>query len=80
MSTLDDVLAKIDANQTDALARLFALLAIPSVSADPAHFPDCESAADWLVRELAGNISDPAPRKVFLEMDAVREVLAGAAG
>jgi acetylornithine deacetylase/succinyl-diaminopimelate desuccinylase-like protein len=52
MSTLDDVLAKIDANQTDALARLFALLKIPSVSADPAHFPDCESAADWLVREL----------------------------
>jgi acetylornithine deacetylase/succinyl-diaminopimelate desuccinylase-like protein len=52
MSTLDDVLAKIDANQTDALARLFALLAIPSISADPAHFADCEAAADWLVREL----------------------------
>ena len=33
-----------------------------------------------LVRELAGNISDPAARRVFLEMDAVREVLAGAAG
>ena len=52
MSTLDDVLAKIDANQSDALARLFTLLAIPSISADPAHFQDCESAADWLVREL----------------------------
>jgi acetylornithine deacetylase/succinyl-diaminopimelate desuccinylase-like protein len=52
MSTLDDVLAKIDANQTDALARLFELLAIPSVSADPAHFTDCDNAADWLVREL----------------------------
>jgi tetratricopeptide (TPR) repeat protein len=36
--------------------------------------------AETLVRELAGNISDPAPRKVFLEMDAVREVIAGAAG
>ena len=54
MSTLDDVLAKIDANQTDALGRLFELLAIPSISADPAHFQDCESAADWLVRELLG--------------------------
>jgi acetylornithine deacetylase/succinyl-diaminopimelate desuccinylase-like protein len=54
MSTLDDVLAKIDASQTEALKRLFALLAIPSISADPAHFPDCESAADWLVRELIG--------------------------
>ena len=54
MSTLDDVLAKIDANQTEALGRLFQLLAIPSISADPAHFQDCESAADWLVRELLG--------------------------
>jgi tetratricopeptide (TPR) repeat protein len=36
--------------------------------------------AETLVRELAGNISDPALRKVFLEMDAVREVLAGVAG
>ncbi len=54
MSTLDDVLARIDANQSDALARLFALLAIPSVSADPAYFPACESAADWLVGELQG--------------------------
>jgi tetratricopeptide (TPR) repeat protein/predicted Ser/Thr protein kinase len=36
--------------------------------------------AETLVRELAGNISDPAARKVFLEMDAVREVIAGAAG
>jgi hypothetical protein len=36
--------------------------------------------AETLVREIAGNISEPAPRKVFLEMDAVREVLAGAVG
>jgi len=36
--------------------------------------------AETLVRELARNISDPAPRKVFLEMEAVREVIGGAAG
>jgi serine/threonine protein kinase/tetratricopeptide (TPR) repeat protein len=36
--------------------------------------------AETLVRELAGNISDPALRKVFLEMAAVREVIAGATG
>jgi hypothetical protein len=36
--------------------------------------------AETLVRELAGNINDPAQREVFLEMDAVREVTAGAAG
>jgi acetylornithine deacetylase/succinyl-diaminopimelate desuccinylase-like protein len=62
MSTLDDVLAKIDANQTDALGRLFDFLAIPSISADPAHFQDCESAADWLVRELAGLGVDASKR------------------
>jgi tetratricopeptide (TPR) repeat protein len=36
--------------------------------------------AETLVRGLAANISDPASRKVFLEMDAVREVIAGASG
>ncbi|HLW93180.1 MAG TPA: M20/M25/M40 family metallo-hydrolase [Roseiarcus sp.] len=52
MPTIDDVLAKIDANQDRALDRLFALLAIPSVSTDPAHAKDCLRAADWLVKEL----------------------------
>jgi len=46
----------------------------------PAGARESFKRAETLVRELAGNISDPAPRKVFLEMDAVREVLAGAAG
>ena len=53
MATLEDVLSTIDANQGEALDRLFALLAIPSVSAVPAHFADCARAADWLTRELA---------------------------
>jgi tetratricopeptide (TPR) repeat protein len=57
-----------------ALGRLLASLNRPAAA--------CESfrRAEALVRELAGNISDPAPRKVFLGMDAVREVIAGAAG
>jgi tRNA A-37 threonylcarbamoyl transferase component Bud32/tetratricopeptide (TPR) repeat protein len=46
----------------------------------PAGAREAFRRAETLVRELAGNISDPAQRKVFLEMDAVREVLAGAAG
>ncbi len=46
----------------------------------PAGAREAFKRAETLVRELAGNISDPAPRKVFLEMDAVREVLAGAVG
>jgi hypothetical protein len=36
--------------------------------------------AETLVRELAGNITDPVLRNVFLEMATVREVIAGAAG
>jgi acetylornithine deacetylase/succinyl-diaminopimelate desuccinylase-like protein len=52
MPTTDDVLAKVDANQTGALDRLFAFLAIPSVSTDPARAKDCLRAADWLVGEL----------------------------
>jgi acetylornithine deacetylase/succinyl-diaminopimelate desuccinylase-like protein len=52
MPTLDDVLSTIDANQGDALDRLFALIEIPSISAIPAHFPDCDRAADWLVSQL----------------------------
>src|SRR5277367_4917383 len=52
MATIDDVLGAIDAGQTAALDRLFAFLSIPSISAVPAHFPDCERAADWLAAEL----------------------------
>src|SRR6185437_10997375 len=52
MATIDDILSAIDAGQTAALERLFAFLAIPSISAVPAHFPDCERAADWLAAEL----------------------------
>ncbi len=54
MATIDEVLSAIDADQGPALERLFALLSIPSISAVPAHFPDCERAADWLVSELVG--------------------------
>src|SRR5208337_3975892 len=51
MAMLDDILSAIDAEQGPALERLFAFLRIPSISAVPAHFPDCERAADWLVAE-----------------------------
>jgi acetylornithine deacetylase/succinyl-diaminopimelate desuccinylase-like protein len=52
MATIDDILSALDAGQGAALDRLFAFLSIPSISAVPAHFPDCERAADWLVAEL----------------------------
>ena len=52
MATIDDILSAVDSGQKAALDRLFAFLSIPSISAVPAHFPDCERAAEWLVTEL----------------------------
>jgi acetylornithine deacetylase/succinyl-diaminopimelate desuccinylase-like protein len=50
--SLDAVLARIDATLPAALARLEALLRIPSISTDPAFAADCDRAADWLVADL----------------------------
>ena len=41
-------------NQDAALKRLFSLVAIPSVSTDPAYAGACLKAAEWLKDELAG--------------------------
>ncbi|MCK0166924.1 M20/M25/M40 family metallo-hydrolase [Jannaschia sp. S6380] len=49
---IDAILDRIDAGQGRALDRLMELLRIPSISTDPAHADDCETAADWLVAEL----------------------------
>lgn len=63
MATLDDVLAKVDANIDSSLSRLFDLLRIPSISTDPAYKADCQKAADWLAAELSelGFAADARP-------------------
>ena len=53
MAALETVLNKIDANLDSALGRLFQLIAIKSVSTDPAFAKDCQDAAEWLSKELA---------------------------
>ena len=53
MATIEAVLDQIDINRDGALARLFALLAIPSISTDAAYAVDCDRAAQWLAKELA---------------------------
>ncbi len=46
--TVATVLDHIDANLAASRARLFDLLRIPSVSAQPAHKADCQHAAEWV--------------------------------
>ena len=52
-SQLNQVLKRLDETQGDALARLFELIRIPSVSTDPAHVNDCRRAAEWCANELS---------------------------
>ncbi|MBP7000324.1 M20/M25/M40 family metallo-hydrolase [Amaricoccus sp.] len=53
MSDLDRVLAHIDADLDNALARLFETLRIRSISTDPAFAGACRDCADWHARDLA---------------------------
>jgi acetylornithine deacetylase/succinyl-diaminopimelate desuccinylase-like protein len=46
------VLDHIDTHLQESLDRLFALLRIPSISADPTFKADVDRAADWLVAQL----------------------------
>ncbi len=46
-TAVDQVLARIDADIDRSLERLFELLRIPSISAQPTHRQDCLAAADW---------------------------------
>src|ERR671919_1333805 len=52
-SQLQPVLDRIDADFDNSLERLFALLRIKSISADPAFAADCKAAADHLSRDIA---------------------------
>ncbi len=52
MTNLSDVLEHINADQENALQRLFDLLRIESISTDPAYNDSCTEAADWLVNDL----------------------------
>jgi acetylornithine deacetylase/succinyl-diaminopimelate desuccinylase-like protein len=50
---VEAVLTHLDQTQDDARARLFDLLRIPSISAQPDHAADCAQAARWLAHEFA---------------------------
>ena len=50
---LQPVLDRIDADFDHSLERLFALLRIKSISAEPAFAGDCKAAADHLAKDIA---------------------------
>src|SRR3954462_15845301 len=50
---LQPVLDRIDADFDNSLERLFALLRIKSISADPAFAADCKTAAEHLASDIA---------------------------
>jgi acetylornithine deacetylase/succinyl-diaminopimelate desuccinylase-like protein len=52
--TLEAVLTALDNGRDAALARLFNIIRIPSVSTDPAYGEACEAAARWCAAELTG--------------------------
>src|SRR5258707_6382128 len=52
-SELQPVRDRIDADFDNSLERLFALLRIKSISADPAFAGDCKAAADHLAKDIA---------------------------
>src|SRR6187551_2069355 len=52
-SHLQSVLDRVDADFDSSLERLFALLRIKSISADPAFAEDCRKAAEHLAADIA---------------------------
>lgn len=51
---LANVLRALEGEKEGALARLFELIRIPSVSTDPAFAADCRKAAEWCAATLRG--------------------------
>lgn len=62
MSDLDKALAAADAGVDAGLERLFELIRIPSVSADPAREGDVRRCAEWLAADLASMGFDASVR------------------
>src|SRR3712207_3260265 len=63
--SLPHVLSRIDAALDASLARLFELLRIPSISADPAYAAECRAAAEWCAADLAEIGFDAAVRRTI---------------
>jgi acetylornithine deacetylase/succinyl-diaminopimelate desuccinylase-like protein len=70
-NSLEAVLRQVDAGLDQSRENLFALLRIPSISAQPAHQQDCRLAAEFLQNQLArlgftGSLRDTAGHPVVV--------------
>jgi acetylornithine deacetylase/succinyl-diaminopimelate desuccinylase-like protein len=82
MSDIDQVLAHIDADLDNSLARLFKLLAVKSISTDPAFAEDCRTAAfsvagDLSTLDLAAEVHPTAGHPVVLAKKASSRAAGG---
>jgi acetylornithine deacetylase/succinyl-diaminopimelate desuccinylase-like protein len=59
---LTAALTHADTHMSDSLVRLRELIAIKSISTDPAYAAECKRAADWIVNELKGLGFDASAR------------------
>jgi acetylornithine deacetylase/succinyl-diaminopimelate desuccinylase-like protein len=74
MSDLEKVLAHIDANLDNALARLFETVRMKSISTDPAYAAETRACAEWHARDLASigfasSVRDTAGHPLVLATD-----------
>ncbi len=53
MAVIDDVLARVDADMDAALARLFEVMKLKSISTDPAYAAETRKNAEWHAADLA---------------------------
>lgn len=76
---LEAVLDALDEGREAALARLFEILKIPSISTDPAHNRDCAQAAQWCAQTLNGIGFDASVRPTKGQPMVVGHIQAGGA-
>ena len=62
---IESVLSRIDAGLDASLERLFELVRIKSISADPDYKEDCSKAAEWCVGKLGEIGIDASVRKTI---------------
>jgi len=76
-NALNQVLDAIDQSEEVRLGRLAELIAIPSISTDPAYDQACHEAANWVMKDLASIGFEarviPAVGKPYVYAEVIRD-------